>query len=168
MPEFRHIPELVKVNGKWAFDQFVPTQPAFTYENYVGEKGTIYAVGCREFVKVGITKNFANRLKQIDYGVPFEVKTLATRTVPLAGLAYAEAWLHERFKAYRLKGEWFSAPQKDVVSAMALAVRRAEIYERYCRDWHMAEMKDRQTPERQEKVRKGYEEFLKRKVTEYT
>lgn len=164
MPEFRHIPEMVKKNGIWVFDEFVPTQGAFDYENHAGKKGTLYAVACHQFTKIGISRNFASRLKQIDTGTPFPVKTIATREIPSSALAYAEAWLHNRFKEFRVKGEWFDVGLAPLKNGMAAAVRRAYLYESYCREWHIEEMADRQSPERQEKMKKEYEEFLKRKV----
>lgn len=160
MPEFRSIPELIRVNGTFVFDRFEPSQPAFSYNEYRGKKGSIYALQCEGFVKIGMSKNFASRFKQIDAGVPFDVKKIAMRSVPLAGMAYAEAWLHHKFKENRVKGEWFSIPPGEALSAMALAVRRAEIYDKHCRDWHEADRVRRLAPARQEKLKKEYDRFL--------
>lgn len=55
----------------------------------------------------------------------------ATRRVPLAGLAYAEAWLHQHFKDRRVKGEWFAIAAAEVPAAFAKAVIRARAYERH-------------------------------------
>ncbi len=74
--------------------------------------GTIYFVASagieKEYFKIGYTKDFAKRLAVIQYGVPFEVSVIAT----IEGTYKDERRLHRQLRQFRLRGEWYSLPNK--------------------------------------------------------
>lgn len=68
---------------------------------------TVYFVSPRldpSTVKIGVTRNLSKRQIALSGGVPGGVVVLAT----LPGGQDVEAFLHEKFAAHRLNGEWFS------------------------------------------------------------
>ncbi|MFD7961328.1 GIY-YIG nuclease family protein [Streptomyces zaomyceticus] len=85
----------------------------------------VYLIGPRPphlgFVKIGITKHLAERLKQLE----------AASTVPLhvmAGVDGDEAlerWLHAHFDERRRHGEWFDFEGVDAVALVTTAVEQA-------------------------------------------
>ena len=139
MPFNKVVPEIRRIKGKWVIDGFVPGMPAYNWRQYRGRKGTIYVVECAGFYKIGLATDFKKRFRGIDFAVPLPVTKIATRTVPLAGMAYAEAWLHEQFKNRRVKGEWFAISEAEVLRLMEKAVRRALLYEQHSAEWDRAE-----------------------------
>lgn len=67
---------------------------------------TVYFVSPRvdpSTVKIGVTANLSKRQAALGGGVPGGVTVLAT----LPGGQDVESFLHEKFAAYRLNGEWF-------------------------------------------------------------
>lgn len=138
MAFLKNIPELRRINGRWVIDPFVPTQPAFDWPKIRFRTATVYVVECAGFHKIGITNEFEKRFRGLDYANPLPVVKVATRTVPLAGLAYAEAWLHMKLAEYRVKGEWFAVSRQQAVALLPHAVRRACAYADHCRDWDLA------------------------------
>jgi hypothetical protein len=65
--------------------------------------GEVYVAGFHDFVKIGITKNVARRMRQLDQGLPAALILYAH----FPGGAPEEAELFARFHPYRLRGEWF-------------------------------------------------------------
>lgn len=65
--------------------------------------GTIYVVGFGNYVKIGYTRDPAQRLADLQTGCPEQL----TIYLHLAGSLEDEASLHRRFRAQRAKGEWF-------------------------------------------------------------
>lgn len=139
MPFLKNVPEIVKVNGKWEIDGFLPGPAAVNWPQFKGRKGTVYVVEAAGYYKIGLATDFKKRFRGIDLGTPLPVAKVAIRTVPLAGLAYAEAWLHEQFKDRRIKGEWFAIQADEAVGLLEKAVRRACLYEDASADWWWAE-----------------------------
>lgn len=135
MTTFRNIQEIERVGMRWTIVNFIPAQPAFDWPEPKGKLGFIYAVGCGEFTKIGMSKNFEKRFRDISAGIPYEAVKLMIRSVPLAGMAYAEAWLLNHFKEYHLKNEWFNLDRSLLRGAFAKAVKRAEVYEQCCAEW---------------------------------
>ncbi len=160
MPEFKSIPELVMVGGRWELDSFQPSQPAWNFKSFEGKKGTIYVLRLFEYCKIGMSRDFTKRLASINCVMPFEADTVIAKKVPLAGMAVAEAWLHRKFREHAVKNEWFSMPSGPVLDALPTAMRLASVYDRYCRDWHLANKFENQPPHIQEKRRKDYERYL--------
>lgn len=56
-------------------------------------------------VKIGISSDVKKRVKTLQTAIPYELKLLGA----IPGGARAEAFLHQLFDSYRLKGEWFTA-----------------------------------------------------------
>ena len=139
MAAFKNVPELVRINGKWTIHPFVPMQAAFDWDKHRGSTATLYVMQSGNFCKIGITTNLKKRLVGIANGNPMPVKLVASRTVPRAGLTYAEAWLHKKFAEYRVNGEWFDMDASFATGAMSAAVVRAKHYARCCAEWFAAE-----------------------------
>jgi hypothetical protein len=63
----------------------------------------VYFLRMNEFVKIGYTNNWVNRLDTIQTGIPYTVIPLLV----LRGNFSLEAELHRLFHADRYRGEWF-------------------------------------------------------------
>lgn len=63
----------------------------------------IYLIAAGDRVKIGIAKDPSKRLASLQIGSPERLDLIAT----FPGSRKTEARLHERFKRYRLAGEWF-------------------------------------------------------------
>ncbi len=156
MLDLNNVFGIERVNGVWVIKNFTPSRNAHTYDSVAGKTGTLYILECGEFCKIGMTTDFDRRFKNIEAGMPFDVKRVATRSVPLAGLAYAEAWMHKQFWHVRAKNEWFRVTPAEARTAFPKAVRIAEIYARQCREWFQAEEARARTPEGIESARKEF------------
>jgi hypothetical protein len=66
--------------------------------------GDLYFVAAGDAVKIGRTKNFETRLRFIRGHNHEKVECLAL----LKGQGWREKELHKRFRAVRLRGEWFA------------------------------------------------------------
>jgi hypothetical protein len=75
-------------------------------------------------------------------------------------MEFAEAYMHEKFKKFRVKGEWFRIEPAMVLASFPEVVRRAAIYDEYCHAWHLEATEIRATDEYQAKARREYKEFL--------
>lgn len=156
------VPELAKVNGKWVMENFAPTNPAWDWPEFQGKTGTIYVVGYAGHHKIGLTRNFAKRFVNLQAGVPTQLDRVATRSVPLAGMAYAEAWLHEQHAAKRTFGEWFAISSDEAVALLSKAVVRAKTYEKRCREWYFERQEAERSGPLREKMDREYAEFRQR------
>jgi hypothetical protein len=67
--------------------------------------GYVYLIRYGEYHKIGIAKNVRERIVQMQVGLP-EVVTIV-HTIPTNNMIRAETMLHERYAAYRVRGEWF-------------------------------------------------------------
>lgn len=130
------LPTLIKTNTGWTLDGFVPASAAYDWPKYERSNGTLYILQCGDFLKIGITRDVAKRIAQLDAANPLPVTLIAKRTISLAGLPWAEAWMHQRFAAELLKNEWFAVGIEDVIDALPEAERFARAYARCCRDWY--------------------------------
>ena len=59
-------------------------------------------------VKIGISSNFKQRIRDLQSMCPYAVRVLATKD----GQQRHELWLHRKFKSSRLKGEWFAPTEE--------------------------------------------------------
>lgn len=67
--------------------------------------GFVYFVQCHDRVKIGFSLHPALRLVKISTDAPYECKLLGVVDAD----EFPERELHERFAAYRKRGEWFLA-----------------------------------------------------------
>lgn len=72
----------------------------------------VYLIGCREFAKIGIANDLTNRLAMMQTGCPYELKLLKHWTCEHP--EQAEECLHANFERYRVRGEWFALPAKEL------------------------------------------------------
>ena len=70
-------------------------------------------------VKIGITKDIARRLKQIQGSVPEELVLLAAYT-----MMDVERHFHSILSEYHLRGEWFSSDAADILKDILRPRRR--------------------------------------------
>lgn len=110
-----------------------PVKLHLNWKKFEGQTGTLYVIESAGFHKVGISRDFQRRLLAIDTGVPFPVRKVAVRTVALAGMVYAETWMHLKLSASHVKGEWFSAGRDEILPLLPYAVREAERHAAQCR-----------------------------------
>jgi excisionase family DNA binding protein len=68
-----------------------------------GLTGLIYVVGFADYIKIGYTKNVAQRVASLEGGLPQKLTVHAV----MPGSIRKEFALHARFKKHRLNGEWF-------------------------------------------------------------
>ena len=135
MPSFRLFRE-VKRGKRIEFEDFVACQPALEYfKRYADRTGTLYCIQCQQFIKIGISADFDNRLKTLQSATPFPISVVALRTVPLAGLEYAESYLHQHFADQQVQGEWFKIKPRDLKLPLRRAQKRADIMDRHCREY---------------------------------
>lgn len=58
---------------------------------------------CKQFIKIGYTKDLDRRVKEFQTATPKKIKVLGV----IDGTTTTESSLHELFKKYRETGEWF-------------------------------------------------------------
>ena len=63
-------------------------------------------------VKIGVSNDPINRIKDLQVGSPFPLKIIAKKKTSLADKL--ERILHRRFSSKTLKGEWFDLSDKDL------------------------------------------------------
>lgn len=160
MGVFKSIPRIVKVGTRLCVEDFVASPQAYNYKDYEGKTATLYIVETGGFLKIGLSTEFERRFRSLDFSTPFPLRKVCIRTVPLAGLVYAEAWLHDHFKDRRIKGEWFAIGEAEALIAVKKAVKRAEVYADACQEWYAADLQRRSTPEYLAKARIEYKKSL--------
>jgi hypothetical protein len=69
----------------------------------IWEEGTSY-------YKIGISRNPAQRLKEIQTGNASQVHLVAE--IPVSNANYKEKEFHDKYKRYQVSGEWFSFPPR--------------------------------------------------------
>lgn len=63
----------------------------------------VYIFGFDQYVKIGFSRNFRKRRRQLQDGLPRAIETYLV----ISGTYQTEKELHKRFAKYRLRGEWF-------------------------------------------------------------
>ena len=69
-------------------------------------------------IKIGIAKNVAQRLRQLDNMSPVPLELL--HTIETKNARELEGELHERFALKRVRGEWFSLANPDILWVLNL------------------------------------------------
>ena len=70
--------------------------------------GSVYFLEAGELIKIGFSRNLKNRLRTLQDALPYEGVLLHT----IIGTERMEAFLHARFAADRVRGEWFKRSAK--------------------------------------------------------
>jgi hypothetical protein len=76
----------------------------------------LYLIACHDFVKVGVALDPKARLIQLQVGCPYELKLLAQW--PSDHAAADEARLHELWKRFEVRGEWFLVPAGEIACVL--------------------------------------------------
>lgn len=77
-------------------------------------KGFVYLIRLGLYHKIGIARNVRKRISSMQSGYPDEFELV--HTVPTNDMRRAELFLHERFAAQRVRGEWFGLQPEHVTS----------------------------------------------------
>ena len=83
-----------------------------TIHNYNGNNYLYFIVCNNEFVKIGITNNLDNRIKEMQTGNPYKLKIGAY--IPNISKTL-ERKIHKMFSQYRQNGEWFDIKVFDII-----------------------------------------------------
>lgn len=75
-------------------------------------KGYVYLLRARDYYKIGRSKDFKRRLREIKLQLPFPVEQV--HVVMVDDMLELENLWHQRFKAKRKNGEWFLLSDNDV------------------------------------------------------
>jgi hypothetical protein len=94
--------ELFKILGKTFCEDWKAAEQSLREEQRTSF-GDLYFVAAGDAVKIGRTKSFETRLRFIRGHNHEKVECLAL----LQGQGWREKGLHKRFRAVRLRGEWF-------------------------------------------------------------
>lgn len=70
----------------------------------------LYMIGCGEYIKIGSTDHLKQRITNLHHANPYPINVL------YEGIdeGYMEPTYHEIFKEYRIHGEWFCIPTKEL------------------------------------------------------
>jgi Meiotically up-regulated gene 113 len=98
-------PRVVNLNGT-VYVEGTFTEAIFFHE--IGETEGLYIIKIQntEKYKIGITKDIKRRIKQFETGNPLNIKLLYFMATKHS--RSLEKHLHEVFKKFRTKGEWFN------------------------------------------------------------
>lgn len=80
------------------------------------KEGYVYLMKAGEALKIGKSRNPAQRIKEVQVGNPVDVSLLAVFKCATVGQSSIfERALHRKFKSSRLRGEWFNASIADAI-----------------------------------------------------
>lgn len=79
-------------------------------------KGFIYLIQCHDFTKVGYADKIAIRLSAFQTGCPYKLRLLASWRSD--SVQRDEARLHELWRKYEVRGEWFQVPAGELACVM--------------------------------------------------
>ena len=84
----------------------------------------VYILKSDNYYKIGVAIDADKRVKELQTGNPHTIECIFSRQVPEA--YEAEKWLHDTFKQYKIRGEWFEldAENLDIVKDMIVAHMR--------------------------------------------
>lgn len=77
----------------------------------------VYVVRCHDYVKIGIADDIKSRIANLQTGCPYKLTLL--RHWRSSDAISEEERLHERWDAYRERGEWFKIPDDKLASWFA-------------------------------------------------
>jgi hypothetical protein len=90
----------------------------------------LYAIGCGDFIKVGISNSIARRLRTIEAVNPFPLTVLLRRSMPARHARTVEMDVHRLLSTKRFRGEWFTVTLPEVRIAVAEAMAAMQRRER--------------------------------------
>lgn len=93
---------LFKELGRTFVEDWKAAEDAVARDTIIA-KGDLYFIRCGDAVKIGRTVNIVERLRTMQTDNHMEVDCLLL----LKGQGHNEPKWHKRFKAHRLRGEWF-------------------------------------------------------------
>lgn len=71
-----------------------------------------------EYIKIGMTTNLKQRIRNLQSGCPFKLSLWATiRTENPIGI---ERYLIAKFSDFNVRGEWFSLPDDEIDSLLTI------------------------------------------------
>lgn len=81
----------------------------------------VYFFQCGQFVKIGISRDVARRIKQTRTFLPVELRLAALIECSSHDLLKMESELHRRFDTHRVRGEWFrlESPLTEFIASIA-------------------------------------------------
>lgn len=162
MGVMKHVPDLLQVDGKWRIEGFRPNAQAWDYDDHAGKTGIIYAIGLNGFHKIGLTRDFEKRLAQINSASPYTAEKVIAQKVPLAGMPYAESWIHKQLADRWIKNEWFSIDRETALAYVAKGKIAARLFAKECETWFYLEKARSRDPETAAKINRAYQDFLTR------
>jgi hypothetical protein len=72
---------------------------------------SVYVIECGGFIKIGVARDPARRLKELSTGMPLRPRLVGSREFDCAKVAYfCEMWLHRIYGKRRTNLEWFDVP----------------------------------------------------------
>ena len=75
---------------------------------------------CYKPVKIGIAKNPESRIETLQTGCPFDLRLITKIERPSRKAAHdLESFIHDKFKKYRMNGEWFKLRDKSINNALS-------------------------------------------------
>jgi hypothetical protein len=89
---------------KAEIDYAIAAAKASTGPTQLPPPSVVYFISCRDCVKIGIARDTAFRLREMQVHCPYEMTLLGVTD----GGRSVERGLHQRFARYRIRGEWFS------------------------------------------------------------
>lgn len=99
----------------------------------ITQSSLVYVILQDEFYKIGKTSNWQRRLEhyKTHSAIPFNVILV----VECADASTVEAYLHARFAAHRVRGEWFKLGEGDVEWLREFAALTDEDRQQYLTCW---------------------------------
>lgn len=76
-----------------------------------GHTGFVYLIKLGNYYKIGITRNTKNRFNAFKF-MPFKFEVI--KTAKVKDYENVEVLLHQMFKDYQIKGEWFNLTDENV------------------------------------------------------
>jgi hypothetical protein len=79
----------------------------------------VYAIGCGDFIKIGIARDTAKRLSGLGTSSPYDLVLLARRQFPTEEIArFIEGMIHYQLGDQWHRGEWFRREPKDPIAEL--------------------------------------------------
>lgn len=94
------------------YDVTWDTDNAEDIEFGLTKKGFVYVIKCNKFYKIGMTKNYKQRINTLMVSNPYKIEPIVK--VESNNINFLEKHLHNKFSDKKEKGEWFNLDPEDV------------------------------------------------------